>query len=134
VVERHRPREEVSATGSGTPRERRWRSDGWQPVTGTMDGRGVRGGHDGDCAAGVGEDEGGGDRGRRRGRRRKVGGDSGGVCVCVCECVCLSVWCVSVKCLLCLKCVTIGPMETCRELDLGLTAKPRWSHTSAATT
>jgi hypothetical protein len=103
-------------------------------VTGTMDGRGVRGGHDGDCAAGVGEDEGGGDRGRRRGRRRKVGGDSGGVCVCVCECVCLSVWCVSVKCLLCLKCVTIGPMETCRELDLGLTAKPRWSHTSAATT
>jgi hypothetical protein len=116
---------EVSAIGSGTPGERRWRSDGRRPVTGTTDRRGVGGGRGGDCAAsvaedegdgdrtaGVGEDEGGGYRDRWRGRRRKVGGDGGGVCACVCGCVCLSVWCVCVMCFVCVKCVTIGPMET----------------------
>jgi hypothetical protein len=59
VVGRHRPGEEVSAIGSGTPGDKRWRSDERRPASGTMDGTaGVRGSRGRDRATGIGEDEG----------------------------------------------------------------------------
>jgi hypothetical protein len=59
VVGRHRPGEEVSAVGSGTPGEKRWRSDERRRTSETTDvTAGVRGGRGRDRATGVGQDEG----------------------------------------------------------------------------